>query len=67
MSFIEFLNPDYIKILIEAFTFLRSGYGKALNILSGFYLSIPFLVQIVIPSEVFVDGELYLDGEIFVE
>jgi hypothetical protein len=64
---IEYLNPDYVKVLAEALVFLRSGYGKALNILSGFYLSIPFLVQIVIPSEVFVDGELYIDGEIFIE
>jgi hypothetical protein len=63
MSTVELLEPQYVKTLLEAPAFL-SGLGRPLKVDKDFNLSIPFLVQVVIPVEILAVGDVYVDGEL---
>jgi hypothetical protein len=63
MSTVELLEPQYVKTLLEAPAFL-SGLGRPLTIGRDFNLSIPFLVQVIVPVEVLAEGDVYVDGEL---
>ncbi|MCC5990211.1 MAG: hypothetical protein LM558_01700 [Thermosphaera sp.] len=63
MSTVEVLEPQYVKTLLEAPAFL-SGLGRPLVVSRDFNLSIPFLVQVVVPVEVLAEGDIYVDGEL---
>ncbi len=63
----EYLEATYLRILLEGSAFLKSGGGlsKAVNIPVDLYAVIPFMVQLVVASEILVEGEVYVDGELF--
>jgi hypothetical protein len=65
----EYINPAYLRALLESSALLKGGAGlsKAVSVPGDLYAVVPFLVQLVVASEVFVEGEVYVDGELFVE
>ena len=64
----EYLDATYLRVLLESSAFLKSGGGlsKAVNVPSDLYAVVPFMVQLVVASEILVEGEAYVDGELFV-
>jgi hypothetical protein len=65
LSIVELLDLQYVKTLLEAPAFL-SGLGRPLTVTRDFNLSIPFLVQVIVPVEVLAEGDVYIDGELLV-
>ena len=66
MSILEYLDPQYFKIITELQTFLK-GFSKTITIPSDFTLTIPFGTIVVLPFEVLVYGELFVYGDVLVK
>ena len=65
----EYIDPTYLRALLESTAFLKIGGGlnKPITIPGDLYLVVPFIAQLMIASEILIEGEVYIDGELFVE
>jgi len=61
-----FHNIAEMNMLLEGMAFMKSGAGlsRIINVLSNSSVVVPFMVQLVVYSEVYIEGELFVEGDL---
>ena len=61
-----FYNLAETNMLLEGVALMKSGAGlsRIINVLSNSSVVVPFMVQLVVYSEVYIEGELFVEGDL---